>query len=346
MHRSRTGAPGDERGDGAFQVRLGQVLADPLAREPAHGVREGPVGLGEQPGRHQGPGPVEREHRQHPGRHLRVLPLDVAEGAQRRRQVTGEVLQHAEVVPGLGREPPVRSCARASARQARRSARAAPGAPRPCAAPRRLSVHPGDLLGLGRGVEHLQGAVRTPRARGRRGPCDAAAHRAGRPDVPRSRRGSSGSASVEQRQPRRDLPPLGLGEGGRHQHPAAQPVGLGPRDAVEHGERTAAGGAAATSGPHLRVRPTPAACSAVARASGADAGHSSKVGVTTAGGTGAAPHDELHQAAAQALHDEPAVVASRQAPVRGAARVPELDDGAAPREPASRRGAPGPRRRP
>ena len=103
--------PGQQRGGRTFQLRLGEVLPHPLPAEPAHGVRQRAVGLGDQPGGQEGTGPVEREDRQHPRRLHGIRLRHLTEAAERCGQVAGEVVEHGEVVLGLGLEAaePVRA---------------------------------------------------------------------------------------------------------------------------------------------------------------------------------------------------------------------------------------------
>ena len=91
--------------------------------------------LGDQPGRQQHPGPVEREHRQHPRRLHLVRLGHLAEGPQGGRQVTGEVVEDAEVVPRLRREPVQAVVVRQVEAGTQVGACGPPGGRPPCAAP-------------------------------------------------------------------------------------------------------------------------------------------------------------------------------------------------------------------
>ena len=91
--------PGEQGGFGANLHRIGVSVAEPLRRGLLGGVGQLAVGIGEQPGRHQGPGPFHGHRREASrGQQLKVLPGG-GECAQGRWQVTGDDVHAAEIDP-------------------------------------------------------------------------------------------------------------------------------------------------------------------------------------------------------------------------------------------------------
>ena len=79
--------------------RVGIGVAEPLHRGLLGRVSQLAVGLGEQAGRHQGPGPLHREAAQPPRREQLIVGPGRGERAQGRRQVPGHDVHAAEIDP-------------------------------------------------------------------------------------------------------------------------------------------------------------------------------------------------------------------------------------------------------